>query len=125
VKVSIGVVEVRVKQLDFVMLAKNYYVGYTSYKSFYKKAFLSDPTITLEVMEKAKKLAFGGCNIETTFVKFYFSDSHFIEIPFDVYSDKRDMPIYMRNTRTWNKNNLLRILKLYPSFKKYDSELIS
>ena len=126
---SIGVgncvVKVKVNNTEFIMLAKNYYVGHTSYKVFFKHAFSSDPKATSEVMEKAKDMAKKGCAIETTYVVFYVDSQRYIEIPFDVYSDKRDMPIYMRNTRTWNKNNLLRILKLYPDFKKYDSELIS
>ena len=119
------VVKVKIDASDFIMLAKNYYVGHTSYKAFFKNAFSSNPKITLEVMEKAKELAIKGCAIESTYVIFYVDSQQYLEIPFDVYSDKRDMPIYMRNTRTWNKNNLLRILKLFPDFKKYDSELIS
>ena len=126
---SIGVgncvIKVKVNNTDFIMLAKNYYVGHTSYKVFFENAFVSNTKTTLEVMEKAKDRALNGCSIETTYVVFYVDSQRYIEIPFDVYSDKRDMPIYMRNTRTWNKNNLLRILKLYPDFKKYDSELIS
>ena len=119
------VVKVKIHPVDFLVLAQKYYIGHTSYKVFFKHAFGSDPKATLEVMEKAEVLAKKGCAIENTYVVFYVDSQQYIEIPFDVYSDKRDMPIYMRNTRTWNKNNLLRILKLFPTFKKYDNELIS
>jgi hypothetical protein len=117
--------EIKLKSSEFILLCRYYYVGYTSYGSFFKKVWHSDPTRTLEIMEKAKKLANGGCEIESTFIYFYLDSQNFIEIPFDVYSDKRELPISIRNTRTWNKNNILRILKLYPYFTEYDSEILS
>lgn len=118
-------IDIKISTSEFKVMARQYYRGYTSYKSFFNSVFLKDPKKTVEVMTKAQEKAEQGCYIDATIVKFYSGTESFIEIPFDVYSDKRDMTITMRNTKSWNRNNLLRILKLYPDFTKYDDSLIS
>ena len=117
-------VKVKLDEHFFMLLAKHYYRGGTSYKSIFREVFDGSGAKTIEVMQKASKKAESGCGIETTFVQFYMDTERFIEIPFDIYSDKRDLPIRMRNTRTWNRNNILRILKYYPTFRKYDSSIV-
>ena len=118
-------VDIKISDSEFKVMAKHYYRGYTSYKSFFNYVFLKDPKKTLEVMKKAQEKAEAGCYIDATIIRFYSDAQSFIELPFDVYSDKRDLPISLRNTKSWNKNNMIRILKLYPDFTQYDDSLIS
>ena len=118
-------VDIKISDSEFKVLAKEYYIGYTSYRAFLKYVFLNNPRTTLEVMSKAQEKAQTGCHIDTTIIKFYCNSQNFIEIPFDVYSNKGDMTISLRNTKSWNRNNLLRILKIYPDFTQYDDSLIS
>lgn len=119
-------VKIKLTEVEFAELCKYYYRGYTSYKAFFKHIFLGNPKKTVEIMNGAQEKAASGCYIDHTFVKFYVDEkTRFIEIPFDVYSDKRDMTISMRNTKIWNKNNILRILKIYPHYTEYDDSLIS
>lgn len=118
-------VDIKISDSEFKVLAKQYYRGYTSYRAFLKHVFLNNPRTTLEVMSKAQEKAQTGCYIDTTIIKFYCNSQNFIEIPFDVYSNKGDMTISLRNTKSWNRNNLLRILKIYPDFTQYDDSLIS
>lgn len=119
-------VRVKLTEAEFATMCKYYYRGYTSYKAFFKHVFLGTATKTVQAMEGADEKAREGCYIDNTYIKFYV-DEHlkYIEIPFDVYSDKRDLPITLRNTKTWNKNNMLRILKVFPDYTKYDDSLIS
>lgn len=118
-------VDVKISASEFKVMAKHYYKGYTSYKSYFNYVFLKDPKKTLEVMRKAQEKAEAGCYIDATIIRFYSDSQSFIVLPFDVYSDKRDLPISLRNTKSWNKNNIMRILKLYPDFTEYDDSLIS
>lgn len=119
-------VKVGLTEAEFAVMCKYYYRGYTSYKAFLKHVFLGNVKKTMEVMDGADEKARAGCYIDSTYVRFYVDNhSKFIEIPFDVYSDKRDLPISMRNTKIWNKNNLLRILKVFPDYTRYDDSLIS
>lgn len=117
-------VKVKLDKYDFRLLTRAYYKGITSYKTIFRDVFSGDGVKTLEVMRKAEEKATSGCDIEHTFVRFYLTEIDFIELPFIVYSDKRDMPVRLRNTTTWNKNNILRILKKYPEFRKYDSDVV-
>ncbi len=117
-------VRVKLDKYSFRILAREYYKGTTSYKTIFKNVFDGDGKKTIEAMNIANDRAQNGCDIESTFVQFYLSDHEFIELPFIVYSDKRDMTVRIRNTTTWNRNNLLRILKMYPDFRRYDSAVV-
>lgn len=117
-------VRVKLDKYSFRVLAREYYKGTTSYKTIFKNVFDGDGKKTIETMNIANDKAQSGCDIESTFVQFYMSDHEFIEIPFIVYSDKKDMTVRIRNTTTWNRNNILRILRKYPEFRRYDSEVV-
>jgi hypothetical protein len=118
-------IKIKIRKSEFVVLAKYYYQGYTSYRDILKYVFMKNTKHTLKVMKDAKKKASNGCDIDQTFVHFYYSKTHYIEIPFDVYADKRNMTISRRNTKVWNAHNISRILKLYPDFIEYEKSLIS
>jgi len=119
-------VRVKVTEAEFASLCLYYYRGYSSYKSFFKHVFLGTSKRTINAMQGADEKARSGCYIDSTFIRFYV-DEHlkFIEIPFDVYSDKRDLPLTIRNAKTWNKNNIIRILRVFPNYANYDDSLIS
>jgi len=118
-------VKIKIRKSEFIVLSKYYYRGYTSYRDIMKYVFMRNNKKTLEVMRSAQKKAESGCIIDKTIIHFYYDNTHFIEIPFDVYSDKRNMSITRRNTKIWNKYNIQRILKLYPEFIEYEKSLIS
>lgn len=120
-------ISVKLRNSEFLLLAQSYYRGCTSYKSFFREVFTPDIGTLLALLEKARKKADTGCYIDSTFIQFHAPNSlgHVIEIPFDVFSNKQDLPIYIRNGKTWNTHNILRILELYPEFRKYDDEMVN
>jgi hypothetical protein len=118
-------VEVKMKKAEFIMLSKFYYRGHTSYKSIYKYVYLRNVKKILDIMDMAKKKANEGCDIDFTYIKFFYNQTHYIEIPFEVFSNKRNMTINLRNSKRWNELNIRRILKLYPDFIEYEKTLIS
>jgi len=118
-------IEVKMKKAEFIMLAKYYYRGHTSYSSYYKFVYLKRVKKIIAIMDAAKKKADNGCAMDATYIKFYYNSTHFIELPFEVFADKRNMNINIRNTKRWNELNIKRILKLYPDFIEYEKSLIS
>ena len=118
-------IKIKIRKAEFMILSKFYYRGHTSYKSYMRYVFIGNTKKILEVMQKAKKKASSGCNIDDTYVQFYFDDKHTIFIPFEVFADKKNMTIQRRNTKVWNKWNLVRIIELYPHFEKYDAAMVT
>jgi hypothetical protein len=113
-------VDIKLSEKVFTLLGIKYYGGYTSYKSYFKLVFFNNPDKTIETMNKAREKAESGFAIDQTYVHFYVDDQKFIEIPFDVYSDKREQPNELKNAKVWHRNNILRLLKFYPDLKNLD-----
>lgn len=118
------IVEVKMTKAQFMLWAMYYYKGYTSYRAIFKYIYRYNLKPLKKIMDAAKKKAENGCLIDNTYVRFYNEEKFYIDIPFDIFSEKKNMRISRRNTKLWNKFNIKRILLKYPKFIKYENELL-
>lgn len=101
-----------------------YYKGHTSYRSFYKFVYFNNMTKLLKLFDDAESKATRGCTIEQTFVRFIYNDRMYIDIPFNIFSEKKDMPSNIRDIESWHKTNITRMILVDPQLKKLDAKLI-
>lgn len=117
-------VKAKLTKTEFEILAEYYYKGITSYTGIFENVYNNQTSKMMRLIRDASQKAKSGCVIEDTYIHFYSDSRHFIEIPFEIFANKRNLPINIRNTKEWNKRNILRILKLYPEYIKFENELI-
>jgi len=114
-----------IKKSEFIILSKYYYRGVTSYKSLLRYVFPINTDKVLEVIAAAEEKAHGGCLLDDTYVVFYYDDTHFILMPFEVIADSNDMNSAVRNAKLWHSENIRRILQYYPEFADDDRPMIT
>ncbi|MBF0135722.1 MAG: hypothetical protein H7833_14400 [Magnetococcus sp. DMHC-1] len=117
-------IKIQIRKGEFIILSKYYYQGLTSYKSYLNYLALNREKVS-EVMEKANEKSSSGCILDDTYVIFYYDDTHFLLMPFEVFSGTEDMKLSLRNAKIWNRDNIIRILKFYPEFKEYDASMLT
>lgn len=117
-------VKAKLTKDEFEILAEYYYKGITSYTGIFEYVYNNRIAKIMRVIRDTKQKARMGCVIEDTFIHFYSDSKHFIEIPVEIFANKRNLPINIRNTKEWNKRNILRILKLYPEYIKFENDLL-
>ena len=111
----------RLKEDEYLLFSIFYYKGSTSYKSFFKNVFGLDNIKKMRIIaDAAVKKAKSNCNIDFTFIRFYKNKYEFIDIPFEVFSDKRDMPEAKRNTKLWHRANINRLIVKNPGVRDFD-----
>ena len=114
-------IKVKLSAEEMYLWSFNYYRGRTSYKEYFSKVLLRNKSKLSPIMDAAKKKAEQRCDIDNVYVNFYYNQSNYIMIPFDDFSEKENMTISRRNNKTWNKDNIIRILKNYPKMRKFDN----
>jgi len=119
-------VQIKLRKSEFIVMAKFYYRGYTSYRGFFRYVFMGKAKKIIEVADKVKVQIAKECEKDDIMVRFYFKENtHYIDIPADVFTSKKNMTISMRKSTLWDRGNIQRILKLYPEFKDVDTTMIS
>ena len=114
----------KLRKNQYKLFALYYYRGATSYRTFFTKVFMRNKKHILPITTAAKKRARGGCDIDNTFVRYWMDKLNYIDIPFDDFSEKKDMRMSRRNNKLWHKNNIIRISKKYPSITTLDDNLL-
>ena len=117
-------IELKLTKAEYKLFSIAYYRGATSYKTFFRNVFMRKSTKILQVIKEANKKSASGCNIDFTFVRFYKDNQEYIDIPFEVFSEKRDMRLERRNMKMWNKENLKRLIVKNPELRNFDEEMI-
>jgi len=115
----------KLNKIEYELMSIYYYKGHTSYRSFFKYVFMRNISKIKKILDEAEKKAAKGCNIDFTFVRFYKDTLNYIDIPFDVFSEKRNMRMNRRNNKLWNKANIVRLLRNNPSLRDLDDDIIS
>jgi len=116
-------VKIKLSKEEIERWSQLYYCGDTSYREYFTKVIARDMERLTPITNGAEKKAAQGCNIDDVYVNFYFSSSNYILIPFDLFSEKENMTISRRNNKSWNRDNIIRILKNYPKFRSFDEEV--
>jgi hypothetical protein len=117
-------VSCKLRKAQYDAFAMLYYRGATSYRTFYRTVFIRKTTQLKKVMQDAEKKSKSGCDIDNTYVRFYKDKMNYIDIPFDDFSEKKDMRLNRRNTKLWNKNNILRLLRQNPKLRNLDDKML-
>lgn len=117
-------VNCKLTEIEFELFGMSYYRGATSYKTFYKDVFMGDSKKIMGVIRDANKKSSAKCNIDFTFVRFFNTPKQFIDIPFEEFSSKKDMTIPRRNRKWWNKENLKRLINIFPKLQNLDESMI-
>ena len=102
-----------------------YYKGYTSYKHYFREVFNNNLSKLKKIIDLATEKANNGCNIDFTFIRFKYNNEKYIDIPFDVFSEKKDMSIRRRNNKLWNKVNIKRLLVSNPGLRMLDDDMVN
>lgn len=118
-------VNVILSKSEFALFSKFYIRGMTSYRSIFRFIFMGRFVRMSRILNKIGDKAAKGCPINNTFVRFFFDKTYFIEIPFDVFSQKKDINFNILKTYVWHKRNELRILKVFPEYVKYENTLVN
>lgn len=116
-------VKVNLSKDEIKSWSMRYYKGDTSYRSYFNGVISQNMDKLHQITEPAKDKAAQGCNIDDVYVNFYFNNSNYILIPFDLFSEKENMTISRRNNKVWNKDNIVRILNNYPKFRNFDERV--
>ncbi len=112
----------KLRRKQYELFAMYYYRGATSYRTFFTKVFMRNMKHITPITKAATKKAQSGCDIDATFVRFWMDKVNYIDIPFDDFSEKKNMRINRRNNKLWHKTNTLRILKKYPDFRNLEDK---
>ena len=112
----------KLRRKQYELFAMYYYRGATSYRIFFTKVFMRNMKHITPITNAAEKRANKGCDIDATFVRFYMDKVNYIDIPFDDFSEKKNMRINRRKAKLWHKTNVLRILKKYPKYRELDDK---
>lgn len=117
-------VKCKLTKRQYSAFAMYYYRGATSYRTFYRTVFVRRISVLKKVMKDAEIKSKSGCDIDNTYVRFYQDKINYIDIPFDDFSEKKDMRLSRRNTKLWNKNNILRLLRQNPKLRNLDDKML-
>lgn len=112
----------KLRKKQYELFAMYYYRGATSYRTFFTKVFMRNMKHITPITKSATKKADKGCDIDATFVRFYMDKINYIDIPFEFFSEKKNMRTNRRNAKLWHKTNVLRILKKYPKIRDLDDK---
>lgn len=118
-------VKIELSESEMIQWSLHYYRGSTSYRRYFIYVIARNMERLTPITEGASSKAAQGCDIDDVYVNFYYSNSNYILIPFDLFSEKEDMTISRRNNKTWNRDNILRILKNYPNLRDYDDSVVN
>lgn len=111
-------------KIEYKMAEIIYYKGHTSYRSFYRMVYFRNAKKVEKIMLAAANRAEQGCLIENTIVRFFYDERSYIEIPFNVFSNKRNMKRSIRSTKEWDKVNLRRLLRNNPKLRNLDDKIL-
>jgi len=116
----------KLSKAEFTLASILYYRGATSYRSFFSYVFFRNITKIKKIMNTATKQAEKGvCNMDNTVVRFT-RDGQYIDIPFDVFIQKRNITSNQRNNKQWHRENIKRILVNRPGLNDLgDDDMMS
>lgn len=118
-------IEVKLTQHQFDLAALYYYNGSTSYRSFFKYVFLYNINKINDIFDIAEKKANSGCLIDSTVVRLKYNNKHYIDIPFEIFSNMRDVPENVIKIKPWHRANIKRLLVNDPNLSMFDEEAVS
>jgi|SaaInlStandDraft_4_1057021.scaffolds.fasta_scaffold25917_2 hypothetical protein len=116
-------VEIKLNKTQYETLAVYYYKGSTSFRDFLKHVFMNKITKIKEVSKKAAERSKEHCNIDFTFIRFIHAENKYIDIPFEVFSNRKNMTINKRKRKLWHMANINRILISNPNLKTLDNRI--
>ena len=123
-EVSKCMIEIKLTKVEYRLFSINYYKGSTSYRDYFYKVFMRRLDKIKKITDAATKKAKSGCNIDFTFIRFINSKTKYIDIPFEVFSQKKNMPDFRKRMKLWHKENIKRILIGDPTLRNLDDEQI-
>lgn len=109
---------------DYLLLARGYYKGHTSYRTLVDYALIDHDKILKLIREVGKKSK-AGCVLDFTFVRFYYSPQSYIDLPFEVFANKKNMPASQLKTKLWHRANIKRILAERPKWNTGNDDELS
>lgn len=117
-------VTAKLTRSEYELASMVYYKGYTSYRSFYKLVYFRKIKKITAIMKQAQEKALNGCEIDLTFVRFIHDEKRFFDIPFEVFSNKKDLTSASKRSKGWDRDNINRILSANPKMKIMDESMI-
>jgi len=108
------IIECKLTETEYTLLSIFHIMGMTSYRSIYKKVFISKSSKILKVINTANIKAKEGYLIEEVYVKFYKSRYEYIYIPYSVFSQVKDIGKGKLQNSDWFKTNIA-MMKRYNS----------
>ena len=109
---------------EYKMAEIIYYKGHTSYRSFYRMVYFRNAQRVEKIMIAAEKKAYEGCLIENTLVRFFYDERKYIEIPFQVFSNKKNLTASSKSRQDWDRDNMKRLLSINPSLANVNDKKI-
>ena len=110
--------------MEYLFLSRGYYNGHTSYKTLVYYATIDRDKVVKLIREVGKKSK-AGCVLDFTFVRFYYSPQSYIDLPFEVFSDEKNMPASQLKTKLWHRANIKRILAERPHWNTGNDDELS
>ncbi len=118
-------IEIKITKHQFDLSALYYYNGSTSYRSFFKYVFLYNINKINEIFNDAEKKANDGCYIENTIVRLKHNNKRYIDIPFNIFSNMKDMNLNIIKNKPWHRSNIKRLLADDPNLSMFDDDTIN
>ena len=84
----------KISELEYLFLSRGYYNGHTSYKTLVYYATIDRDKVVKLIREVGKKSK-AGCVLDFTFVRFYYSPQSYIDLPFEVFSDEKNIILFL------------------------------
>lgn len=117
-------IEVKLTEYQFDLAAIYYYLGSTSYRSFFKYVYMHNLSKINAIFDDVENKAKNGCLIEYTTIRFIHNNRRYIDIPFTIFSEKKDLLEYKRNIELWHRENIKRLLLDDPELSTYADSML-
>jgi len=112
-------IKVKLKESEMVIWALQYIDGATSYRLFYREVFKNNINrFKEEITQKIENKAKSGCYYDNVYMRFYTQSGLYIDIPLNVFSQKKSIEKEELIKKLWHKRNLERLEKNNEYYKE-------
>ena len=111
-------IKVKLPEGEMVRWALRYIDGATSYRMFFKHILNNDMTKFQKITNEIKEKGLNGCYYDEVYIRFYSGSTFYIDIPLNVFSQKKSIDREEANKKLWHKKNLERLMNYSNYFKE-------
>jgi hypothetical protein len=110
-------IKFKLTETEMVVFGFHYIWGSTSYRMFFRDVIKQNMSKFNKLIKEIKNKSKKECYYDDVYIRFYSNKQFYIDLPLNVFSQKRSINKSERDKKLWHKNNLIRLMNYNNAFK--------